>query len=150
MKKTRVHTGRALFGMMAPENLALIQAAEKDHGQPFLKVLEGYAQDGMSREATARILGFKASTFISLLEKIDPGIAWKKKGNADSIKAIMAAKWPEAGDYKSQFWRGVRAGLRQGHSLSELSRSTNTPLSTVYRRLRAHPDAIKEHHDAAE
>lgn len=86
---------------------SVVSEVEKEFGEPFWSVVEGFARDGYSKTATAMILGYNTSScFLRKLERYRPDIEFVK--GPDSVCFKEARK-----DQKGKFTDGMRAALKR-------------------------------------
>lgn len=86
---------------------SVVSEVEKEFGEPFWSVVEGFARDGYSKTATAMILGYSTSScFLRKLERHRPDIEFVK--GPDSVCFKEARK-----DQKGRFTDSMRAALKR-------------------------------------
>lgn len=86
---------------------SVVSEIEKEFGEPFWSVVEGFARDGYSKSATAMFLGYNtASCFLRKLDRYRPDIEFVK--GPDSVCFKEARK-----DQKGKFTEGMRAAMKR-------------------------------------
>lgn len=86
---------------------SVVSEVEQEFGEPFWSVVEGFARDGYSKNATAMILGYSTSScFLRKLERHRPDIEFVK--GPDSVCFKEARK-----DQKGRFTDSMRAALKR-------------------------------------
>ena len=86
---------------------SVVSEVEKEFGEPFWSIVEGFARDGYSKTATAMILGYSTSScFLRKLDRYRPDIEFVK--GPDSVCFKEARK-----DQKGKFTDGMRAAMKR-------------------------------------